>query len=82
VRYNSTFRDNVDAIGVFFIDNAGMAYKVTHRFTQNTPKYVIARVPSELPTGEYTLKIVTKFSGRADLKEPREITYHLPLTVA
>jgi hypothetical protein len=77
------FPDNVDAIGIFFIDSAGTAYKVTHRLTQNTPKCVIARVPADLPAGEYTLKIVTKFSsGSSELKEPREIVYNLPMTVA
>jgi hypothetical protein len=74
--------NNVDTIGVFFIDSEGTAHKVTRRFTQNTPKCVIARVPAGLTAGEYTLKIVTKFSGAADLRDPRAIVYSLPLTVA
>jgi hypothetical protein len=72
----------VDSIGIFFIDSAGTAHKVTHRLTQNTPKSVIVRVPAGLISVEYTLRIVTKYSsGATDLNELRKIDYDVLLTV-
>jgi hypothetical protein len=70
-----------ETCGVFFVDTAGTEYRVTHRYTQNTPKRVIARVPAELAAGDYTLKIVTRFSANTQLKESRTITYNLTLNV-
>jgi hypothetical protein len=74
-------QDDDETCGVFFVDAAGTEYRVTHRYTQNTPKRVIARVPAELAAGDYTLKIVTKFSSTSELKNPRTITYNLTLKV-
>jgi hypothetical protein len=60
----------------------GEAAQVTDPLTQNDPKKIICRVPS-LAAGEYTLKIVTRYSnGTTLLKEPRAIVYDLPLLVS
>jgi len=65
-----------EGLGVFFVDSAGTAFPVTRRLTQNDPKKIIARVPDSLPAGQYTLRIVTRFSSSAVLlKEPRVIEY-------
>jgi hypothetical protein len=69
-------------LGIFFIDSSGNAIPVTRRLTQNDPKKIIARVP-ELPAGEYTLQVVTRFSsGLQLLKEARVIEYDKKLIVA
>ena len=74
--------DGEDGIGVFFVSESGEETPVTHRFTQNDPKKVIARVPSLAP-GSYTLEIRTRFSQSTTLlNEVRILTYNLPLTVA
>jgi hypothetical protein len=67
--------DDVATNGIFFIDAEGTSFKVTHRLTQNNPKRVIARIPDDLVPGEYTLKIVTNYAGKKNLKEAREMTY-------
>ena len=55
----------------------GEVTPVTRRFTQNDPKRLIARVP-ELPSGQYMLRVVTRFSNSAvTLKEPRVIAYDI-----
>ncbi|MDR2148432.1 MAG: DUF4469 domain-containing protein [Tannerella sp.] len=67
--------------GVFFVDAAGVSAPVTRRLTENNPKRIIARVPA-LAAGEYTLRVVTRFSTSAiTLKEPRMIEYDRKLTV-
>ena len=69
-------------LGIFFINSAGVASHVTRRLTQNDPKKVITRVPA-LPAGEYTLRIVTKFSNSTQLlKEARTIEYERKLIVS
>jgi hypothetical protein len=75
--------DDEAGLGVFFVDMNGAETPVTHRFTQNDPKKVIARVPSSLWGGTtYTLLIKTRFvHGTTLLKEVRTITYSLPITV-
>lgn len=75
--------DDDPAVGVFLQNNAtGTVYPVTHRLAQNEPKKVFARLPA-MPAGEYTLKIVTRYSaGNMQLlHEPRIITYNNTLTV-
>jgi len=68
-------------MGVFFVNADGEAIPVTRRLTMNQPKRLIARVP-ELPAGQYTLRIVTRFTnGNTLLKEPRVIEYDRPLVV-
>jgi hypothetical protein len=70
-----------EGLGIFFVNEEGVAIPVTRRLTQNTPKKILARVP-ELPAGQYTLRIVTRFTtGATLLKEPRVIDYDKPLVV-
>ena len=69
-------------LGIFFIDSAGAETVVTRRLTQNDPKKIIARVPA-LTAGEYTLRIVTRFStGSQLLKEQRVIDYDMKLIIS
>lgn len=70
-----------EEIGIFFVNGAGVATKVTRRFTQNTHKVVIARIPASLEAGTYQLRIVTQHTGGGYLKEPRTIEYANPLTL-
>ena len=73
--------DDDPALGVFFIDADGMATPVTRRLTQNDPKRLIARVP-DLPAGQYTLRVVTRFSqSNALLNDPRSIEYDQLLVI-
>lgn len=68
-------------VGVFFVNEEGIATPVTRRFTQNDPKNILARVPDSLAKGTYTLRIVTQFSTNAtQLKDTRTIEYERPLT--
>lgn len=69
-------------VGIFFVNEEGVATPVTRRFTQNDPKTIIARVPADLSKGSYTLRIVTQYSNSAVLlKEPRTIEYQKLLTI-
>ena len=71
-----------EGVGVFFIASDGTEHPVTRRLTTNDPKCLLARVPSDLADGQYTLRIVTQFSNTTTLlKEPRTIEYERPLTV-
>jgi hypothetical protein len=68
-------------LGVFFIDADEKVIPVTHRLIQNDPSKVVVMVPT-LPAGQYTLRIVTRFTnGPALLKEPRVIEYDRPLVI-
>jgi hypothetical protein len=71
-----------EGFGVFFVDINGGEIPVTHPFTQNDPKKIICRIPA-LGSGEYTLKIVTRYSHGSNkpLNKPRTIIYNLLLTV-
>jgi hypothetical protein len=70
-----------DGLGVFFVNADGEVFPVTRRLTQNDPKKLLARTPN-LPAGEYTLQVRTRFAGSAHvLKEPREIEYDMLLIV-
>jgi len=71
-----------EGLGIFFVNSDGETITpVTRRLTQNTPKKLIARVP-ELPAGQYTLRVVTRYSnGATMLKEPRVIEYDRPLVI-
>jgi hypothetical protein len=73
--------DDEQGLGVFFVNTEGEATAVTRRLTQNTPKKILARVP-ELTAGQYTLRVVTRYTNGATLlKEPRVIDYDRPLVV-
>jgi hypothetical protein len=74
---------NDDAnVGVFFVNAAGTAVQASQRLIQNDPKVLIARVPT-LPAGQYTLRVVTRYSTSSRLlKTPRKIDYERLLTVS
>ena len=68
-------------LGVFFVDANGAETHVTRKLTENLPKKLVFRVPP-LPSGTYTLKVLTRFSSAGHLlNEPRVITYEFPLLV-
>jgi hypothetical protein len=74
--------DAEEGLGVFFVNDQGVATAVTRRLTVNDPKTIIARVPA-LPAGQYTLKVVTRFSNSSTLlKDARTMEYERKLTVA
>jgi hypothetical protein len=69
-------------LGVFFVDATGAETPLEYPMTENNPKRIVCRVPGSLAVGEYTLKIVTRFtSSAALLKHARVIVYELPLNV-
>ena len=69
-------------LGVFFISEDGTEYPVTRILTENNPKKLVARVPA-LPAGEYTLRIITRFSAPGTLlNNPRAIDYERKLIVS
>jgi hypothetical protein len=68
--------------GVFFVDVNGDETPLDYPMTENNPKKIVCRVPSQLSDGTYTLRIVTLYSnGSTLLKNPRTIEYELPLKV-
>jgi len=70
-----------EGLGVFFVNTDGEVIPVTRNLTQNDPKRIIARVP-ELPAGQYTLRVVTRYTTATTLlKEPRIIDYDRLLVV-
>ena len=69
-------------VGVFFVNVDGVATPVTRRLTQNDPQRIIARVPANLPSGQYTLRVLTKYTTASILlMEPRLIEYDKLLIV-
>jgi hypothetical protein len=73
--------ENEDGLGVFFVNEDGIATLSTHRLLQNDPKKVITQVPN-LMAAQYTLRIITRYSnGTVLLKKPRTIDYEYPLKV-
>jgi hypothetical protein len=69
-------------IGVFFVSERGDVVPAA-RISENKPTRVVARVPGDIAPGDYTLRIVTRYTGGATLlKAPRLIDYELPLLVA
>ncbi|MDR2408112.1 MAG: DUF4469 domain-containing protein [Bacteroidales bacterium] len=76
------FPDDDDSLGIFFVKSGGEKNRVTHRLLQNDPKKIIARVPTYLVSGEYSLVILTRYSqGKTLLKDVRTITYNTPIIV-
>jgi hypothetical protein len=74
--------DGETGTGIFFLNEHGDEWPVSHRLAQNDPKKIIARVPALL-SGSYTLLIKTRYSQSSTLlKEIRTLSYGLPLTVA
>lgn len=73
--------DDEAGLGIVFSDDIGNSTFVTRRLTQNDPKKILARVPA-LAKGEYTLKIITRYSkGQTLLNEARVIEYDKKLVV-
>jgi hypothetical protein len=73
--------EDEEGLGIFFTGADGAKHPVTHRLAENQLKKLLFRVPA-LADGAYTLKVVTRFSNSTTLvKEPRAITYELPLKV-
>ena len=71
-----------NGLGIFFVNVDGEATPVTRRLTQNDPQRIIARVPADLPSGQYTLRILTKYTTASILlMEPRVIEYDKLLIV-
>ncbi len=69
-------------LGVFFVGATGEVIAVTRRLTQNDPKKLLIRVPALAP-GQYTLRVVTRFSqSNTLLTEPRTIEYSKLLIVS
>jgi len=69
-------------LGVFFVDIDGNEFRIERRLTQNDPKKIIVRVPDFINSGEYTLRIKTRFSNSStELKETRTIDYEKLLIV-
>ena len=73
--------ENDDTTGMFFISETGERIAVT-QISQNDPKKLTALIPP-LAVGSYTLEIVTRFTnGNLLLRDPRVITYPMPLIVS
>jgi hypothetical protein len=63
-------------INVYFVTPDGVSATQAARITDNMPSHVLARVPADLPPGDYRLRIVTRFTAGATLlKNPRVIEY-------
>jgi ABC-type uncharacterized transport system YnjBCD ATPase subunit len=73
--------EDESGLGVFFVDASGASHPLTRKLTENLPKKLIVRVPA-LAADAYTLKIVTRYSNGSTLvRDPRAISYALPLAV-
>jgi hypothetical protein len=74
--------EDEEGLGIFFENvDTGTKYQVTKRLVQNDPKKIIAQTPA-LPTGKYSLTVVTRFSrGQQFLKTPRSIVYDHTLEI-
>ena len=72
--------DEIDSVqGVFFKTANGSEHKTARRLSVNKPSQIIARVPKEVPEGNVTVIVRTKFTGGASpLKTVREIIYGYP----
>ncbi|MDR0537348.1 MAG: DUF4469 domain-containing protein [Tannerellaceae bacterium] len=71
---------NDTSIGVF-LAGEDTTYRLAP-LAVNRPKEIIGVMP-DVPAGTYTLYILTRFAGsNVSLKEPRHITYSMPLIVS
>jgi hypothetical protein len=68
-------------IGVFFAPADGSEAIEAVRISENQPSRLVARVPATLGEGQYTLRIVTRYTGAVLLRDPRVIEYKQPLKV-
>jgi hypothetical protein len=77
--YNLKIQGETPPCGLWFIkedDNSSFQAQV---LITNKPSVVIGVIPDLLP-GNYRVKIVTRFSGGRELKEPKSLIYPLPLS--
>jgi hypothetical protein len=65
-----------ETLGVFLTDTT-TSVATRLQVTQNLPKTLRAHIPADMPAGEYTLQVLTRFvgSGATLLKLPRTIEY-------
>jgi hypothetical protein len=69
-------------IGVFFIRSNGTVEGLDYPIIENNPRKIVCRVPTAIPSGTYTLKIVTHYSnGSQLLNDPRTIIYDVPIII-
>lgn len=71
------------AVGVYFIDAATQARTAVDPsdMVTNNPSELIVIIPA-LPSGSYTLEVVTQFAVGSLLKEPRTASFDKVLTVS
>lgn len=63
------------AVGITLTNESGVVTKLPDDMLDtNNPKLLSILIPSDLPTGEYTLTVTTQYSGRYLLKEPRSVS--------
>lgn len=63
------------AVGITLTNESGVVTKLPDDMLDtNNPKLLSILIPSDLPTGEYTLTVTTQYSGPHLLKEPRSVS--------
>jgi hypothetical protein len=69
-----------EGIGVFFVPDNGSAPLPARRVRQNTASFLSVKMPNNLSDNtQYTLKIVTRYTGSILLNSPRTIVCHKKL---
>ncbi|WP_262486325.1 DUF4469 domain-containing protein [Flavobacterium sp. B17] len=70
------------SVGIYFVDATTQAKTKVEQsdIVINNPSEVMVVIP-ELPSGSYNLEIVTQFTDRSMLKQPRTALLDKPLTV-
>lgn len=64
------------------IDNNAETKVDTADIVTNSPSQLMIMVPTTLEAGQYELSVTTQFSGgNTILKEPKTITFHLPISI-
>lgn len=59
-------------VGLWFVPETGNAVKAQVLVT-NKPSQLIAMIPATLAAGNYTLRVITQYSGSSLLKTPRTV---------
>lgn len=75
---------DLPSIGIKFrnIDNNAETKVDTADIVTNSPSQLMIMVPTTLEAGQYELSVTTQFSGgNTILKEPKTITFHLPISI-
>ncbi len=66
------------AVGITLTNESGVVTKLPDDMLDtNNPKLLSILIPSDLPTGEYTLTVTTQYSGPHLLKEPRSVSIQI-----